>query len=67
LGGKKPTNAQVINDHRLMATAVRDLAFIMSELSCYLQKNEFKNSFLEMIVGLISQKQILINSQHGMH
>lgn len=50
-----------------MATAVRDLAFIMSELSCYLQKNEFKNSFLEMIVGLISQKQILINSQHGMH
>ena len=39
-----------------MATSIRDLTFIMSELSSYLTDETIKSSFLEMIVSLVSSK-----------
>ena len=44
-----------------MASAVRDLTFIMSELSTFLTDQNIKSSFLEMIVSLVSSKQMLSN------
>jgi hypothetical protein len=44
-----------------MASAIRDLTFVMSELSSYLTDETIASSFLEMIVSLVSSKQMLSN------
>lgn len=61
--GPVPQSKNAIQERIAMTNAVRDLTFIMSELSSYIassmKQSEITHSFLDMMVGLISQKHML--------